>query len=173
MGYMGMTFTGVEGVYLAGICNQRLLQTDENGNLLPCLATSWQYSPDYKTLTLTLRQGVKFHDGTPFNAEAGKFDLEMRRDVGKISDVASIASIDTVDNFTIRLNLSKPDPILLRTLGTGGTHITSPTAFKTMGKDWCLTHSVGTGPFKFVSYQRSVSIKFERFDDYWGGQALS
>jgi len=144
-----------------------LLNFDSKGtaNVVPELATTWKYSPDYKSLIFTLRKGVKFHDGTDFNAEAAKYNLDLHRS-GFRSELRSITSIDIVDDYTIRLNLSSYDSVLLVALGGMAGWIVSPTALKTMG-DEAMLHPVGTGPFKFVSYQKDVSLKFEKFNGYW------
>jgi len=132
------------------------------------LATSYKYSPDYKSLTLTLRQGVKFQDGTDFNAQAVAYCLNLHWK-GIRKDLASVTSIDIVDDYTIRLNLTGYDIQLLGGLASLSGTIVSPTALKTMGNEAQL-HPVGTGPYKFVSYQTDVSLKYERFDGYWGGK---
>lgn len=137
------------------------------GDPYPLLATAWQTSPDYKSITFTLRQGVKFHDGTDFDAEAAKFNLDLSRlGVRAKTSLSPIDSIDVVDKYTIRLNLSRYEPQLWSTFCGYPTQMVSPTAIKTLG-DECLTHPVGTGPFKFVSYQRDASLKFQKFDGYW------
>lgn len=142
------------------------LDPENKGEILPCLATAWQYNPDYKSLTFTLRKGVKFHDGTDFNAQAAKFCLDMSI-TSKQGLLSSVASVDAVDDYTLRLNLSRYEPsLLLDLVKTRNAMMVSPNAIKTMGQDAAL-HPVGTGPFKFVSYQRAVSLKYEKFADYW------
>jgi peptide/nickel transport system substrate-binding protein len=137
------------------------------GQIIPQLATAWQYSADNKSLTFTLRKGVKFHDGTDFNAQAAKFCLDMIKTSGQ-GLLPSVASIDVVDDYTIRLNLASYSPSLLVDLSsTRNSMMVSPTAIKSMSKEEAMTHPVGTGPFKFASYQRSVSLKYVKFADYW------
>jgi len=132
----------------------------------PGLATGWKIAPDGKSITLELKKGVKFHDGTDFNAEAVKFNLDLQREA-KREEVADLTSVDVVDNYTVRLNLSKYNNSLLYQLGWLPGLMVSPTSIKTYGRDWALTHGVGTGPFKVVDFKRNVSVKFERFDGYW------
>jgi peptide/nickel transport system substrate-binding protein len=142
-----------------------LLDIDENCDTIPKLATDYKYSPDYLSLTLTLRKGVKFHDGTDFNAQAAKTSLDLAR--SQLAELKIVTSVDVIDDYTIRLNLSASDPGLLLTISNPVyAGMVSPTALKTMGKD-CMLHPVGTGPFKFVSYERDVLLKLERFNDYW------
>jgi len=139
--------------------------TEKGAPYSPSLATSWKYSSDYKSLTLSLRKGVKFHDGTDFNAEAVKYNLDKAKPTK--SELASISSIDVVDEHTVRLNLSQYNNVLLYNLGPAAGLIASPTALEKNGKQWAYTHPVGTGPFRFVSYQRDVSLKYEKFAGYW------
>jgi len=135
--------------------------------VVPWLATSWKYNPDALAGTLTLRKGVKFHDGTDFNAEAVKWNMEKYKDAGR-TELQSVKSIDVIDDYTVRLNLSHNDSILLSDLACyHAALMISPTAYEKHGEEWCEKHPVGTGPFKFVSWEEDVAIKYERFDDYW------
>jgi peptide/nickel transport system substrate-binding protein len=137
------------------------------GDILPLLATSWKYSPDYKSITFNLRQGVKFHDGTDFNAAAAKYCMDLVR-TSPQGVLKNLASVDIVDDYTIRLNLSSYDATLFLNLATARcSGMMSPKALQAMSKDEAMIHPVGTGPFKFVSCQRDVSVKFTKFDGYW------
>ena len=143
------------------------LDPNKSPSVLPSLATGWQYSPDYKSLTFTLRKGVKFQDGTDFNAEAAKFCLDRVRKDPAGASINSITSIDVVDASTLRLNLSRFEPAFLSSLwNTGVGGMVSPTAFNTLGEE-LKTHAVGTGPFKYASFKRDVSLKYERYEGYW------
>jgi len=137
-----------------------------SGKVIPWLATAWQYNADYTTLTFTLRKGVKFHDGTDFNATAAKFSLDLVLN-STLVDLKTVSSIDAVDDSTLRLNLKTYDSALLISLASYLCPMVSPTAVQSMGKDAAMLHPVGTGPFKFVSYTRDVSIKYEKFTGYW------
>jgi peptide/nickel transport system substrate-binding protein len=148
---------------------ETLVTLDGQGKaqIIPQLATAWQYSADNKSLTFNLRKGVKFHDGTDFNAQAAKFCMDMIKTSGQ-GLLSSVASIDVVDDYTIRLNLSSYSPSLLADLtATRNGMMVSPTAIKSMSKEESMTHPVGTGPFKFASYQRSVALKYVKNADYW------
>ena len=148
---------------------EKLITVDPKGNIIPNLATSWTISPDNKYITMNLRKGVKFHDGTTCDAAAVKFNLDLFR-TGPRPDLKTIASIDVIDDSTIRLNYATFDPALLANMWAAVGWIVSPTAYKANGADWAKTHPIGTGPYKFVSYTRDVSVKYVRFDDYWGGK---
>ena len=137
-----------------------------NGQIVPWLATDWKSNTDFTSLTLTLRKGVKFHDGTDFNAAATKFSLDLVLKSTMI-DLQTVSSIDVVDDYTLRLNLKTFDSALLTSLAGYLCPIVSPTAVNSMGKAAAMLHPVGTGPFKFVSYTRDVSLKYEKFTDYW------
>lgn len=166
LGSSAETATGLGDTLMVAPAVENLFRIDEQGGIVPWLVTAWQYSPDYKSVTFTLRKGVKFHDGTDFNAEAVKIVIDTLRAFR--ADLASIASIDAVDDSTVRLNLSRFEPAMLLTLATGSNcGMISPTALKTQSKEWLRLHPVGTGPFKFVSYQTDVSLKYEKFDGYW------
>jgi peptide/nickel transport system substrate-binding protein len=146
---------------------ERLFGFNSNGSgeVIPQLAATWQWSSDFKTLTIALRQGVKFHDGTDFNAEAAKYCLDQFRTSG-LSTIKSVTSVDVVDNYTVRLNLNTIDPALLKNLGNVAGEMVSPTAMKANLAD-ALTHPVGTGPFKFDSFSRDTFLKYTKFDGYW------
>jgi peptide/nickel transport system substrate-binding protein len=118
---------------------------DENYNLQPLLLTSWKPSKDAKTWTLHLRKGVKFTDGTPLNAEALFFSIRYMTSPG--SGLANIQSMDSVDEYTVRLSLKKPDAIFIHTISSLG--LMSPTCVDKKGR---FVKPVGTGPFQFVEY---------------------
>jgi peptide/nickel transport system substrate-binding protein len=148
---------------------ETLIRFDEKGfPTVPVLATSWKLSNDKTAITLALRRGVKFHDGEDFNAEAVKANLEMTRVSANAPSLKIISSVDVIDNYTVKLNLSRFDPTIFNSLASGAlpAGMISPAAIK-KGKDFCLTHPVGTGPFKMSNFQRDVSLRFEKFDGYW------
>ena len=163
MGVPGQPFT-VGDMVFARCAVESLLDLDAKGNIIPWLATGWQYSADYKSLTLTLRKGVKFHDGTDFNAEAVKYCLDLAKP-GR-PDLSKITSVEVVDPYTVKLNIEVFEPRLLIVLCGLSGKIVSPTSLKT-SIDAAKTHPVGTGPFEYESYQRDVSLKFKKFAGYW------
>lgn len=115
---------------------------------------------------------VKFHDGTDFNAEACKWNLDQYR-VSVRVELKNVASVDIIDDYTVRLSLSKWDNTIINNLGFMAGMMISPTAFEKAGTTdeeriaWCEKNPVTTGPFKFVSWERDVKQVYERFDDYW------
>ena len=148
-----------------------LVALDKGFNVIPELARAWQVSPDGKRVTLQLQRGVKFHDGTDFNAEAVKWNLERILDPQNKSPQRAqlepaIASVTVVDPSTVAIDLKKPFAPLLAALAERPGFIVSPTAAKQMGQDFGQ-HPVGTGPFKFVEWVRDSQVTLERFADYW------
>jgi ABC-type transport system substrate-binding protein len=144
---------------------ENLLRNTDKG-VEPWLATSWDIGPDFKYIDLHLRQGVKFHDGTDFNAEACKWNLDDYMTKGR-TELTAVTSVDVIDKYTVRLNLNKPDNMILSYLAMWPGFMISPTFYATHTKEDVQKTPVGTGPFKFKSWERDVSIEFERFDDYW------
>ncbi|MFE5393364.1 ABC transporter substrate-binding protein [Streptomyces sp. NPDC056568] len=148
---------------------ENLVALDEKGGIAPVLATTWEQTD--KALTLTLREGVTFHDGTPFDAEAVKVNLESIRD-GKTAyagPLKVVESVDAVDAHTVRVNLSEPTPSLLTTLSTRGAPMGSPKAIK----DGTIAQTpVGTGPWAYDpgSSTKGTRMAFTYYDGYWGGK---
>ncbi|MGD0780286.1 MAG: ABC transporter substrate-binding protein [Dehalococcoidales bacterium] len=143
------------------------IDADIHGNLLPRLALSWEVAANKSAITFKLRQGVKFHDGTPFNAQAAKWNLDLflARGTGSPADWKSV---DVVDDYTVRINLKNFKNTQLSNMTYG---MISPTAVEKNGTDWASTNPVGTGPFKFKKFVANTSLEYERFDDYWGNKA--
>jgi peptide/nickel transport system substrate-binding protein len=137
------------------------------------LAESWQWASDYLSITFKLRKGVKFHDGTPFNAEAVKWNMQQRMDA-KQSRAANVKSVDVIDESTVKFSLKEYSSLFLSDLedGNGFGWMASPTAYQTNGREKTIWNPVGTGPFKFKTWQQDVTLEMVRFDEYWGGKAL-
>lgn len=143
---------------------ESLLREDINGNYHPWLATEWKIDQTRNTITLFLRKGVKFHDGTDLNAEAVKWCLDQAI-AAKV--VKGFKSIDVVDHYTVQINVDQYQNNMLNLLAGSVTSPVSPTAYKNKGKEWAMWNPVGTGPFKFVSYERGNKLAFKRWDGYW------
>lgn len=147
-----------------------LFTLDEKLAIQPNLVESYQ-APDPKTLIFKVRSGVKFHDGTDFNAEAVRFNFDrMANDPKSVrkGEVANIASTEMVDPLTIKLNLKQPDSSLLATLTDRAGMMISPAALQKLGAD--LGHDAtgaGTGPFQFVEWVPDDHLQLKRNDAYW------
>ena len=150
---------------VVGPAMEFLVLTNRQNETIPQLATEWKVSGDGKTFTFKLRKGVKFHDGTTFNAQAAKYNLDLwLKTPGTV--LSKLKSVDVIDDYTIRLNFSGFDALTMYELSTEA-YMASPTAIKKNGAKWADTHPVGTGPFKLKKYERNVALRFERFDGYW------
>lgn len=144
-----------------------LISFNDGLEIEPGLAESWeQVSPT--ELTLNLREGVTFHDGTDFDAEAVQFNLERAAAEGSniAADIASIDSVRVDDASTVTLELKHPDSSLLMALADRAGMMVSPTATEAAGGD-LTTDPVGTGPWQFVEWNRGSRLEVEEFDDYW------
>ena len=145
---------------------ERLVDWDEKGNLIPWLARSWEGDPVAKTVTYHLRKGVKFHDGTPFNAEAARWNLQFQKDAGRLTDGELVKSIEVVDEYTVRITCTEYTSQSI--LDYGWANFYSPTAFqKNGGKEWARFNCVGTGPFKQAEFKRDTLVRYEKNKDYW------
>jgi peptide/nickel transport system substrate-binding protein len=150
-----------------------LVTLDTRLGVKPGLAESWT-QPDPKTLVFKLRRGVKFHDGTDFNAEAAKFNIERMKTEPKSvrkGEVANIDTVDVVDSHTIRVNLKKPDAALLATLTDRAGMMVSPKVVQERGAELGRNaKGAGTGPFEFVEWVRDSHLIIKRNDAYWNKQ---
>jgi len=162
----------------------------ESFDLAPALATEVPVAQDGgRTYTLKLRKGVKFHDGTEFNADAVKFNFDRWRDsknpyhkgggsnssnfayyssqFGGFDDDSVIESIDVVDEYTVRFNLKEPLGPFTRNLTMSPFAIASPKAIKEdVTGFW--QHPIGTGPYKFVTWERNSQVRVEAIKNWWG-----
>lgn len=149
---------------------QGLTRFDENGAVMPDLAKSWDISEDGLTYTFHLQTGVKFHDGTDFDAEDVKFSFDRARADDSTNAqkglFADIASVDVVDPATVKITLSKPNGSLLFNLAWGDAVIVAP---ESIADD--ATKPVGTGPFKFDEWAKGDHVSMSKFDGYWGTPA--
>jgi peptide/nickel transport system substrate-binding protein len=146
---------------------ENLVALGDGGEILPVLATEWEQTDE--ALTLTLREGVTFHDGTPFDAEAVKVNIEtIKGTPGPYSGPFQVVdSVEVVDPLTVRLNLTQPTPSLLTTLSTRAAPMGSPAAIEA---GTIAQAPVGTGPW---AYDEAASVAgtrmaFGPFEDYWG-----
>ena len=152
---------------------------DESTQIVPGLAESWTISKDGLQYTFKLRRGIKFHDGTPFNAEAVKFSIERQfnaehpaNKLGKYPFAnyffGNVKAVEAMDESTVRFVLKEPRASFLAVLTAGAASIASPTAVMKWGADY-PSNPVGTGPFKFASWQRGQQVVLEKNPDYWRG----
>ena len=145
---------------------------DDKGEAAPKLALSWTHSDDFRTWTFKLRPGVKFQDGTPFNAQAVKENFDRQKDPANKCRcafyIAFINDVQAPDELTVVYNLKDPSvnlPALL-TLQSSNNVVQSPTAWKTKGDDY-NRNPVGTGPYILKSWTAGDRMVLEKNPDYW------
>jgi 4-phytase/acid phosphatase/peptide/nickel transport system substrate-binding protein len=156
----------------ASLILETLVGLDDNGKAKPKLAVSWSNSDDFKTWTFKLRPDVKFHDGTPFNAAAVKFNFDRQKDPKNNCRcafyIANILSVEAKDDLTAVYTLKDPAvnfPVLLTRPDQNST-IHSPTAIQAKGDDY-NRNPVGTGPFAVKSWTAGDRMVLERNPTYW------
>ena len=163
---LARTFVG--RIVFAALCD-KLFDVDERLNIVPQLATSYEWSADRKALTLKLRRGVTFHDGEKFDAAAVKFNIERHKNMAgsnRRGELAPVTGVDVVDESTARLNLSAPFSPLLAALADRAGMMVSPKAAQAEG-DKFGAKPVCSGPFRFVERVAQDKIVLERYPNYW------
>lgn len=159
---LGMTDTPASNVFLH--VAEALFRVGPDGSLEYLLAESYEASADNLVWTFSLRQGVTFHDGTPFNADAAKWNLERFRDEASFGFLLTkIVAVVAVDEYTLRVYLEEPFAPLLAHLAHSMTGFVSPASVEAG-----LDYPVGTGPFKFVEWIPATRLVLERNENYWG-----
>lgn len=151
---------------------ETLIETADDGELEPALATEWEVSEDGKTVTLTLREGVKFHDGADFTAADAKASLDRVLDPETGSVVASnlmnVTDVSADDDTTLVISLKQPDAALLNVLSQVGTSIIDEDAIKAKTVE---REPNGTGPFRWGSWDQGQKVTLKANKDYWGDAA--
>ncbi|MGD8623406.1 MAG: ABC transporter substrate-binding protein [Anaerolineae bacterium] len=183
--------TDGESFRVTGQCLEPLYQYEPGSTTpIPALATDCTPNEAGTEWTCTLREGVTFHDGTEFNADAVVFNFDRWRYTDNpyhfesqvfeyyeymwfgFDDDSVITSVEKVDDYTVKFVLSAPLAPFLANLAMDMFAISSPAAIEQYGEDYGLPGAgcVGTGPFKFVEWVEGDHITVEAFDDYWGGR---
>jgi peptide/nickel transport system substrate-binding protein len=144
----------------------------------PWLASSYNISEDGLSYTFHLREGVRFHDGTPLTAETARFSFIRQMDPehpAHFRDASfqywqnlfrAVAAVEVVDAMTLRFQLSRPDAGILYALASFPAWLVSPAGLERMG-DQMVYHPIGTGPYRFVSWRPGEAVLLERNADYW------
>jgi ABC-type dipeptide/oligopeptide/nickel transport system permease component/ABC-type transport system substrate-binding protein len=155
---------------LYGNVYEGLVQFAPDGSVLPCLAESWDVSADGLTYTFHLRGGVRFHDGSRFDAATAKFSLERALAADSSnpqkSRLQAIRSVEAIDERTLRLVLSRRSGGLLQSLAWGSFVMVGPATAAGNG-----LRPVGTGPFRVAEWRRGDSLRLVRAGGYWGKPA--
>ena len=151
----------------------RLVEQDADQSFHPHLATSWDSSPDGMAWTFKLRQGVKFTDGEPFNAQTIVWWIPKYKGTENEFMVDAIDRVEAVDDYTVRFVMKRPEPNLIYNLASAFMSIPSPKAFDAAGDSYGVTEAVGTGPYKLESFTVGQETVLVRNDDYAWGSDLS
>ncbi|MGW9230191.1 ABC transporter substrate-binding protein [Pseudorhizobium sp. NPDC055634] len=160
------TFVG-RLVYTA-MCD-KLVDISQEMKIVPQLATEWTWSDDATTLTMKLREGVTFHDGTPFNADAVVATIERNLTLPESrrkSELSSVEKVEASGEHEVKFTLKSPDVTLLAQLSDRAGMIVSPKAAQELGANFG-SNPVCAGPFKFVERIQQDRIVLEKFEDYW------
>ncbi len=164
----GGTFVG--RIVFAAVCD-KLIDTDAKNDFVPQLAAAWSWSPDNLALTLTLRDGVRFQDGTPMDAAAVAANLQRYRSAPESlrkSELKPVSSVEVVDPHTVRLHLSQPYAPLVAVLADRAGMMISPAA---LSGDVTKTLPCA-GPFKLTERVAQDRIVVDRFPGYWNAPAI-
>ncbi|WP_349903440.1 ABC transporter substrate-binding protein [Parafrigoribacterium humi] len=150
---------------------ESFVRLDTDGSVLPALAEKWDVASDGLTWTMKLRDGVKFHDDSPWNAGVAKVNLDRylsRPDYfPRAQGFGFIEQITSVDPLTLEIRTKYPHSGFIRWMSYYATWMHSGEAIREFG-DGVGQHAVGTGPFKMTKFVPSQSLELERFKDYWG-----
>ena len=162
------------GIPLTSVYDTLVFLAPETGEFVPGLATAWTISDGATTYTFSLRKGVRFHDGTRFDAAAVKFNLDRVMDPGTGSQKArymlgQLDSVTVEDEYTVTIHLAEPYAPLLDSLSQVYLGMASPTAVKRWGNADYQFHQVGTGPYTFLEYIPGDHLTLMRNSEYnWG-----
>src|SRR5699024_3990865 len=148
-----------------------LVDRDLDLELQPGLAEEWEYLDD-KTLEFKLREGVEFHNGEKFDAEAVKFTFDrLLGEEGakgpQQANYESIEEVEIIDDYTVQFHLNTKDPVLITNLASYGAVIVPPKYVEVEGSEALSTAPIGTGPFEMTSYKQDQEIVLEKNENYW------
>ncbi len=150
---------------------ERLIYMEEDGSLTPMLATSWDSNEEGTEWTFQLREGVQFHDGEPFNAEAVKANLDrfLDPDVGAVYAflLGSVEEVEVVGEYEVRLHLEEPFAPILSHLSHSFIGMISPVQLEEYYLD-DAGEPIGTGPYEVVSWDRGDRVQMRVNENYWG-----
>ena len=163
----------VSGLAVSSVTEGLLKFCENDTKLCPQLAESWTVSPDGKTYTLKIRQGVKFHDGSTMTVDDVVFSLNRIRNPDLASYVGwmlgHVTDVTAPDSSTVVITLDAPDALLEYALAATSAHVVNKKFVEANGDKYGTPDvgSIGTGPFKFVEWKSGDHQKIARFDDYW------
>jgi len=168
-------FTAYPGGYEASlVIYDRLIEFDTDMKFTPGLATRWELAPDLQSIRLTLRPGVRFHDGSPFDAAAVRFNVERMMDRAKNPTNRPlwdpVSAVETPDAQTVIIRTRAPYAQLPNTLAHGSGAMVSPPAVQRHGDRAIATNPVGTGPYALDSFTPGQVLNLKAVEDHWAGK---
>ncbi|SHH99185.1 peptide/nickel transport system substrate-binding protein [Sporobacter termitidis DSM 10068] len=144
---------------------EALLLEKTSGEIEPWLAADWKIDTTNLTVTFTLRQDVKFTDGSDFNADVAAWNIQQAIDAGIINP--AISGVSVTGPYEIKVQLDNWSNTILSTFASHSFSMISKEAFEKNGIDWARENPVGTGPFKLKEYVRGERITYEKNENYW------
>jgi len=166
--------TYVGRIVFASLCD-KLFDISQDLEIVPQLATGYEFAEDNLSLTIDIRDGVLFHDGTTLDAEAVKYNLERAKNFpgsNRASEIEQLGSVEVVDEDTVRLNLSQPFAPIVAQLADRAGMMVSPTAAEEAGENFGNA-PVCAGPFTFTERVAQDRIVVDRFEDYWDAESIN
>lgn len=149
-----------------------LIFKDDQGNFQPALATSWEPVSD-TAWRIVLREGVLWHDGTPFTAADVEFTFERVANdplLVRHSYYQHVTDVEVVNDHEVIFHTAAPDPIFLSALSRNGASVIPQHYYEAVGVEQASIAPIGTGPYRFVEYRTDDRLTLEAFGDYWGGR---
>jgi peptide/nickel transport system substrate-binding protein len=158
-----------------GLIFDRMVSQAADLSYHPWLAESWEEAPDGMTWTFHLKQGVTFHNGEAFTADTVKQWIEIFKasESENAYMAEAIASVEVVDDHTVKFVMSRPEPNLLYNLSSTFMGVVEPKSFTALGDDYGVTEVYGTGPYKLESFGIGQETVLVRNDDYTWGPAVA
>ncbi len=169
-----LSCTYVGRIVFASLCD-KLFDISQDLDIVPQLATGYEFSADNLSLTIDIRDGVVFHDGTSLDAEAVKYNLDRAKNFpgsNRASEIEQLESVEVVDENTVRLAMSQPFAPILAQLADRAGMMVSPTAAEAAGENFGNA-PVCAGPFSFVERVAQDRIVVERFENYWDAGSIT
>ena len=149
----------------APIWSDRLLDLKRNGDFGPSVAAGYELSPDLRIITIMLREGVKYQDGTPCDAESVVWSLQQAKDTGKLAAGKRVEKIEAAGQYTVKVTLNSPNNQVIYDLAR--VFLYSPTAYQKNGEEWAINHSVSTAAFQVAEFKRDIVTKMKKVDNYY------
>jgi len=164
---------GPGDVAISFLAVEPLLLVDRNGALQPWLAEDYKIADDGSSITLYLRQGVTYTDGTPFNADVAKFNVDAGINSLQWPNMKKYSQCVIIDDYTVRLEFvgGKWDWVAAKSLGTfWSAMMWNPVSLAANTPEWKMVNVVGTGPFIMTGYEPNLKVTFDRNPNYWRGK---